>query len=175
MSVPSGIQIQAARATSPLYVLFSRIPTPSRAEGATAFRASHGASVLARRMNRTVKAGSERDAIVFSAEEPLALIAGPCVIENEHHVLWIAQKIREIAGKFVFKASFDKANRSNINSYRGPGLKEGLRILGEVRKLGIPVLTDVHEAFQAEIAAEFVDILQIPAFLCRQTDLLIAA
>jgi 2-dehydro-3-deoxyphosphooctonate aldolase (KDO 8-P synthase) len=126
-------------------------------------------------MKRSVKAGSGTGAVVFSAEEPLALIAGPCVIENERHVLWIAEQIRGIAGKFVFKASFDKANRSNVHSYRGPGLKEGLRILGEVRKLGIPVLTDIHEPGQAEIAAEFVDILQIPAFLCRQTDLLLAA
>jgi 2-dehydro-3-deoxyphosphooctonate aldolase (KDO 8-P synthase) len=126
-------------------------------------------------MKRTVKAGSGTGVVVFSTEEPLALIAGPCVIENERHVLWIAEQIREIAGKYVFKASFDKANRSNVHSYRGPGLKEGLRILGEVRKLGIPVLTDIHEPGQAEIAGEFVDILQIPAFLCRQTDLLLAA
>jgi 2-dehydro-3-deoxyphosphooctonate aldolase (KDO 8-P synthase) len=105
----------------------------------------------------------------------LVLIAGPCVIESEEHVIWIAQRIRELAGPYVFKASFDKANRSNVNSYRGPGVKEGLRILGEVRKLGIPVLTDIHETSQAELAAESVDILQIPAFLCRQTDLLLAA
>jgi 2-dehydro-3-deoxyphosphooctonate aldolase (KDO 8-P synthase) len=87
----------------------------------------------------------------------------------------MAKAIRDIVGPYVFKASFDKANRSSVTSYRGPGLHEGLRILNEVRKLGIPVLTDIHEPSQAEAAAESVDILQIPAFLCRQTDLLIEA
>lgn len=111
----------------------------------------------------------------FSNDAPLALIAGPCVIESEEHVLRTAKAIREIAGSFVFKASFDKANRSSVQSYRGPGLKEGLRILREVHALGIAVLTDIHEPSQAAPAAEFVDILQIPAFLCRQTDLLLEA
>jgi 2-dehydro-3-deoxyphosphooctonate aldolase (KDO 8-P synthase) len=87
----------------------------------------------------------------------------------------MAQSIRAILPSFVFKASFDKANRSSVRSYRGPGLKEGLRILAAVRRLGIPVLTDIHTPDQAEAAAECVDILQIPAFLCRQTDLLIEA
>ncbi len=87
----------------------------------------------------------------------------------------MAQAIRAIAGAFVFKASFDKANRSSVSSYRGPGLKEGLRILRAVRALGIPVLTDIHEPAQAAVAAESIDILQIPAFLCRQTDLLLEA
>jgi 2-dehydro-3-deoxyphosphooctonate aldolase (KDO 8-P synthase) len=87
----------------------------------------------------------------------------------------MAQAIRSIAGPFVFKASFDKANRSSVSSYRGPGLREGLRILGRVRELGIPVLTDIHEPAQAAVAADAVDILQIPAFLCRQTDLLVEA
>ncbi|MGH9608077.1 MAG: 3-deoxy-8-phosphooctulonate synthase [Bryobacteraceae bacterium] len=119
----------------------------------------------------TVLAGD----VSFSNSAEVALIAGPCVIESEEHVLHMAHAIRAIAGRFVFKASFDKANRSSVNSYRGPGLKEGLRILSEVRKLGIPVLTDIHEPAQAEPAAEAVDILQIPAFLCRQTDLLVAA
>jgi 2-dehydro-3-deoxyphosphooctonate aldolase (KDO 8-P synthase) len=90
-------------------------------------------------------------------------------------VLWLARQIRDIAGPFVFKASFDKANRSSVSSYRGPGLVEGVRIFKKVRELGIPVLTDIHEPSQAEIAAEAADILQIPAFLCRQTDLLVAA
>jgi 2-dehydro-3-deoxyphosphooctonate aldolase (KDO 8-P synthase) len=126
-------------------------------------------------MSEPVKVGSGAAAVVFSNEGPLALIAGPCVIESEEHVIWIAQRIRELTGPYVFKASFDKANRSSVNSYRGPGVKEGLRILGEVRKLGIPVLTDIHETCQAEQAAESVDILQIPAFLCRQTDLLLEA
>jgi 2-dehydro-3-deoxyphosphooctonate aldolase (KDO 8-P synthase) len=114
-------------------------------------------------------------ALTFCNTAPLALIAGPCVIESEQHTLFMARAIREIAGDYVFKASFDKANRSSVHSYRGPGMKEGLRILAEVRKLGIPVLTDIHETSQAAVAAEYVDILQIPAFLCRQTDLLLEA
>jgi len=107
--------------------------------------------------------------------QPLALIAGPCVIESDEHVHFLANEIRKIAGPFIFKASFDKANRSSTGSYRGPGIKEGLRILKSVHDTGIPVLTDIHEPAQAELAAEAVDILQIPAFLCRQTDLLVAA
>jgi 2-dehydro-3-deoxyphosphooctonate aldolase (KDO 8-P synthase) len=97
------------------------------------------------------------------------------VIESEAHVHGLAEAIRAIAGDFVFKASFDKANRSSVASYRGPGIKEGLRILDGLRKAGYTVLTDIHEPWQAEPAAEAVDVLQIPAFLCRQTDLLIAA
>ena len=107
--------------------------------------------------------------------QPLALIAGPCVIESEEHVHFLAAEIRRIAGQFIFKASFDKANRSSLASYRGPGLKEGVRILAGLRREGYTVLTDIHEPSQAERAAEAADILQIPAFLCRQTDLLIAA
>lgn len=126
-------------------------------------------------MNQTVTVGEGSAQVSFSNDAPLALIAGPCVIESEEHVLRTAKAIREIVGPFVFKASFDKANRSSVKSYRGPGLKEGLRILGEVHALGIPVLTDIHEPSQAAAAAEFVDILQIPAFLCRQTDLLLEA
>jgi 2-dehydro-3-deoxyphosphooctonate aldolase (KDO 8-P synthase) len=126
-------------------------------------------------MSRTVRVGEGSAEVTFANCAPLALIAGPCVIESRDHVLRMAKAIRDIAGTFVFKASFDKANRSSVNSYRGPGLKEGLCILGEVRKLGIPVLTDIHEPSQAVPAAECVDILQIPAFLCRQTDLLIEA
>lgn len=106
---------------------------------------------------------------------PLALIAGPCVIESEEHVHFLAREIRKIAGQFIFKASFDKANRSSVSSYRGPGLKEGLRILKGVRDAGFPVLTDIHEPSQAAAVAEVADILQIPAFLCRQTDLLVEA
>jgi 2-dehydro-3-deoxyphosphooctonate aldolase (KDO 8-P synthase) len=113
--------------------------------------------------------------VTFSNSSPLALIAGPCVIESEEHVLFLARAIRDIAGRYIFKASFDKANRSNVRSYRGPGLVEGLRILSQVHQLGIPVLTDIHEPAQAAVAAEYVDILQIPAFLCRQTDLLVEA
>jgi 2-dehydro-3-deoxyphosphooctonate aldolase (KDO 8-P synthase) len=111
---------------------------------------------------------------------PLALIAGPCVIESEAHSLRLAEEIRDICAAlkmpFVFKASFDKANRSSLHSFRGPGLKEGLRILGLVRKqIGVPVLSDIHEPAQAAAAGEVLDCLQIPAFLCRQTDLLAAA
>ncbi len=113
--------------------------------------------------------------IEFSNDLPLALIAGPCIIENEAHVHFLAHAIRKIAGPFVFKASFDKANRSSAHSYRGPGLKEGLRILAELRREGFPILTDIHEPSQAAPAAEIADILQIPAFLCRQTDLLVEA
>lgn len=105
----------------------------------------------------------------------LVLIAGPCVIESEEHVRRMARGIREAAGEFVFKASFDKANRTSGAAYRGPGLREGLRILRGVKAEGFPILTDIHEPAQAEPAAEVADILQIPAFLCRQTDLLLAA
>jgi len=111
---------------------------------------------------------------------PPAVIAGPCVIESEEHCLFIARELQAIAAKagarLIFKASFDKANRSSLGSYRGPGMAEGLRILGEVkRQTGLPLLTDLHDASQAEPVARVVDILQIPAFLCRQTDLLLAA
>lgn len=123
----------------------------------------------------SVQAGESGAAVNFANGAPLALIAGPCVIESEEHVLFMARSIRDAAGRFVFKASFDKANRSSVNAFRGPGLKEGVRILGEVRKLGIPVLTDIHEPAQAAQVAEHVDIVQIPAFLCRQTDLLLEA
>ena len=126
-------------------------------------------------MTRQVRVGSGDGQVTFANDAPLALVAGPCVIESEQHALWIAQRIRELVGAYVFKASFDKANRSSVTSYRGPGLEEGLRILSKVRQMGIPVLTDIHEPSQAEVAAEHVDILQIPAFLCRQTDLLLAA
>jgi 2-dehydro-3-deoxyphosphooctonate aldolase (KDO 8-P synthase) len=109
----------------------------------------------------------------------LALIAGACVIESEDHVHYLAgelEKIALLAGvPLIFKASFDKANRSSVASYRGPGLKEGLRILKSVRDRGVAVLTDIHEPAQAGPAADAVDILQIPAFLCRQTDLLLEA
>jgi 2-dehydro-3-deoxyphosphooctonate aldolase (KDO 8-P synthase) len=105
----------------------------------------------------------------------LTVIAGPCVIESGEHVRFLAAAIRKVAGDFIFKASFDKANRSSISSPRGPGLEEGVRILGALRRDGYRVLTDIHEAWQAERVAEAVDVLQIPAFLCRQTDLLVAA
>ena len=106
---------------------------------------------------------------------PLALIAGPCVIESSDHAHFLAREIRKIEPRFIFKASFDKANRSSAASYRGPGLDEGLRILKSIRDAGFTVLTDIHEPAHAAPAAESADILQIPAFLCRQTDLLVAA
>jgi 2-dehydro-3-deoxyphosphooctonate aldolase (KDO 8-P synthase) len=110
----------------------------------------------------------------------LFLIAGPCVIESEQHALQMAESIAKVAADkkipYIFKASYDKANRTSIRSFRGPGRDEGLRILGKVRSsAGVPVLTDVHEAADAARVAEAVDVLQIPAFLCRQTDLLVAA
>jgi 2-dehydro-3-deoxyphosphooctonate aldolase (KDO 8-P synthase) len=113
--------------------------------------------------------------VEFGEGQPLGLIAGPCVIQSEEHVHFLADGIRQVAGDFVFKASFDKANRSSVSSYRGPGLQEGLRILAGLRNEGYQVLTDIHEPSHAEAAAAAVDILQIPAFLCRQTDLLVAA
>ena len=111
---------------------------------------------------------------------PLAVIAGPCVIESEEHAISTARSVQRAAGEaglaVIFKASYDKANRTSQASYRGPGLGEGLRILGEVKKhTGLPVLTDVHEVGQVGAAAEVCDVLQIPAFLCRQTDLLAEA
>ena len=106
---------------------------------------------------------------------PIALIAGPCVIESQEHVHFMARAIREIAGPFVFKASFDKANRTSLSGFRGPGLKESLRILAGVKADGHAILTDIHEPAQAAPAAEVADMLQIPAFLCRQTDLLLEA
>jgi 2-dehydro-3-deoxyphosphooctonate aldolase (KDO 8-P synthase) len=105
----------------------------------------------------------------------LVWIAGPCVIESEEHVHRMARGIRDVLGDFVFKASFDKANRTSGDSFRGPGLREGLRILAGVKADGLSILTDIHEPSQAEPAAEVADILQIPALLCRQTELLIAA
>ncbi len=110
----------------------------------------------------------------------IMLIAGPCVIESEENVMLIAKAMKKIAESlnldYYFKASFDKANRTSINSYRGPGIEEGLRILKKVKDtLGLKIATDIHEPWQAEKVAEVADIIQIPAFLCRQTDLLVAA
>ncbi len=127
-------------------------------------------------MVREVKLGK----ITFGKPGRLVLIAGPCVIEDEKTVLRHAEKIsriaRELSIPYVFKASYDKANRSSVHSFRGPGLKQGLRILAKVKKeLGLPVLSDVHCEEEISEAAEVLDILQIPAFLCRQTDMLLAA
>jgi 2-dehydro-3-deoxyphosphooctonate aldolase (KDO 8-P synthase) len=117
--------------------------------------------------------------IQFGPAAPLLLIAGPCVIESESHATTMAERIGEIAASLdvplIFKASYDKANRSSVTSYRGPGLREGLRILAAIKKrTGLPILTDVHEVSQVGPVAEVCDVLQIPAFLSRQTDLLVA-
>jgi len=121
-----------------------------------------------------------RDIIIGGDTEPLVIIAGPCVIETRDHALRHAEMLRAICSRLglpaVFKASYDKANRTSIDGYRGPGLEEGLRILQQVRSdCGLPVLTDVHETAEVGAAAEVVDLLQIPAFLCRQTSLVQAA
>ena len=118
--------------------------------------------------------------IKFGVGAPLFLIAGPCVIESEGHALMMAEKLgaaaAELGVPYIFKASYDKANRSSVSSYRGPGLKNGLKILAKIKKkIGLAVLTDVHQASEVEAVAEVCDILQIPAFLSRQTDLLVAA
>jgi len=118
--------------------------------------------------------------ITVGAQNPIALIAGPCVIEDAERTLAIGRAIKAIADRlhvpYIFKASYDKANRSSYNSFRGPGLKEGLQILAHIKKeLGVPVVSDIHCITQIEAAAEVLDILQIPAFLCRQTDLVYEA
>lgn len=118
--------------------------------------------------------------LVIANDLPITLIAGPCQIENLDHSLMIAGKLQEMSSAegvgFIFKSSFDKANRTSIGGKRGPGLADGLQVLADIKKnLGCPVLTDVHDPRQCADAAEVVDILQIPAFLCRQTDLLVAA
>ncbi len=120
------------------------------------------------------------EGIPIGGGSPPVLLAGPCVIEGEEMALRHAERISAIAGRldipYVFKASYDKANRTSIDSYRGPGIDEGLRILERVRSdLGIPVITDAHSVEEIKAAGEVVDIIQIPAFLCRQTDLLVAA
>jgi 2-dehydro-3-deoxyphosphooctonate aldolase (KDO 8-P synthase) len=118
--------------------------------------------------------------VTIGGGAPLALIGGPCAIENEKHALMTAERLAAIAADkkvgFIYKSSYDKANRSSVRSYRGPGLVEGLRILKKVREtIGVPVLSDVHQVSEVAPAAEVLDVLQIPAFLCRQTDLLLAA
>ena len=118
--------------------------------------------------------------VTIGGGHPLVLIGGPCVIESETHAVDLGGAIAEIARRcgvpYVFKASFDKANRTSVTSFRGPGLDAGLRTLAAVKaRLGVPILTDIHEPHQAEPVAAVADVLQIPAFLCRQTDLLLAA
>ncbi len=125
--------------------------------------------------SRKVAIGS----VEIGAGKPVAIIAGPCVIESREAALRHAERLKEIADRvgtpYIFKASYDKANRSAIDSYRGPGLDKGLQILAEIKKkIGVYILTDVHESVQVPAVAEVADILQIPAFLCRQTDFVIA-
>jgi 2-dehydro-3-deoxyphosphooctonate aldolase (KDO 8-P synthase) len=125
---------------------------------------------------RTIRVGD----VKFGGRSPLCCIAGPCVIESRKSCLALARRLKGITAKegipFVFKASYDKANRTSVDAFRGPGLEEGLEILAEVREtLDVPVLTDVHSEFEVIEAARVVDVLQIPAFLSRQTDLLVAA
>jgi 2-dehydro-3-deoxyphosphooctonate aldolase (KDO 8-P synthase) len=125
---------------------------------------------------RRIAAGT----VAMGGGAPLVLIAGPCVIESAEHAMMIADRLAVIARRvgvpFIFKASYDKANRTSLKSFRGPGLMEGLKVLADIKhRLGLPILTDIHEAAQAEPVAEVADVLQIPAFLSRQTDLLVAA
>ena len=127
-------------------------------------------------MTKPIKLGN----VTVGGGAPLVLIAGPCVIEGPERSLRIGRAVAEIAGRigmpYIFKASFDKANRSSFSAFRGPGLTEGLRILADIKQeLGVPVLSDIHEMGQVVPAAQVLDVLQIPAFLCRQTDLLHAA
>jgi 2-dehydro-3-deoxyphosphooctonate aldolase (KDO 8-P synthase) len=122
-----------------------------------------------------VAAGS----VTFGNDLPISIIAGPCQLESRDHALEVASALKEIAARLkiglVYKTSFDKANRTSVSAARGIGLKQALPIFAEIRALGLPVLTDVHEALQCAEVAQAVDVLQIPAFLCRQTDLLLAA
>jgi 2-dehydro-3-deoxyphosphooctonate aldolase (KDO 8-P synthase) len=132
------------------------------------------------RNNSIVQVGRGEGAVRFGADLPLALIAGPCQLESRAHALEMAGALKEIAARrgvgLVFKTSYDKANRTSGAGARGVGLKAALPIFAEIREtLGLPVITDVHEPAQCAIAAQAVDVLQIPAFLCRQTDLLVAA
>ena len=118
--------------------------------------------------------------VTVGGDRPLALIAGPCVIESDAHALAIARAVRDIALRckvpFIFKASFDKANRTSLTSYRGPGISQGLETLAKIKDtVGVPILTDIHEPQQAAPVATVADVLQIPAFLSRQTDLVVAA
>jgi 2-dehydro-3-deoxyphosphooctonate aldolase (KDO 8-P synthase) len=118
--------------------------------------------------------------LTLGGGRPFVLIAGPCVIESARHAQGLAERLAEIAKRagvpFIFKASYDKANRTSGRSFRGPGLDEGLRVLADIKmRCGVPILTDIHEPSHAQPAADVADVLQIPAFLCRQTDLLIAA
>jgi len=125
---------------------------------------------------RAVRIGA---VVAIGGGAPLALIGGPCAIENEKHALMVAERLQRVTADarvpFIYKSSYDKANRSSINAYRGPGLTEGLRILRKVKdETGLAVLSDVHDVSEVAPAAQVLDVLQVPAFLCRQTDLIVA-
>lgn len=128
----------------------------------------------------TISRPGNQEPIHVGPGYPLLLIAGPCVLESETMAREVAAALKEITGRlgisYVFKSSFDKANRTSLDSYRGPGLEDGLQILADIRRdYGVPVISDIHESLQVPVVSEVLDALQIPAFLCRQTDLLVAA
>jgi 2-dehydro-3-deoxyphosphooctonate aldolase (KDO 8-P synthase) len=128
----------------------------------------------------TISSPENGSTIKVGPGNPFLFIAGPCVLESEDLARAVAAELKDIAKRlaisFVFKSSFDKANRTSLDSYRGPGMQEGLKILSRIRQdFKVPVISDVHESYQVDEAAEVLDVLQIPAFLCRQTDLLVAA
>src|SRR5262245_60994341 len=171
MSIPSGIQIETAFAASAFPIIYCRFIAKSEKAQRSKDTAASGSSMKPFRI-----AG----AIEVKDSSPFFFIGGPCVIESLDHIDFMCGKIREICARlnipYIFKASFDKANRSSIESFRGPGPEEGVRLFSELkRKHSVPILTDIHEPSQAVLLAKAVDILQIPAFLCRQTDLLLAA
>jgi 2-dehydro-3-deoxyphosphooctonate aldolase (KDO 8-P synthase) len=127
-----------------------------------------------------IKSVTIRDGITFGESAPFVLISGPCVIESEEHTFHMAREIKKITSKlgipFIFKASFDKANRTRLQNYRGVSIEEASRIFSRIRtELDIPVTTDIHEPWQADVLKDSIDLIQIPAFLCRQTDLLVAS
>src|SRR4029453_7849795 len=172
-AVPSRVQIEAAPPASAVCELHrGQPPAQDAARSHTTGRSRHR---LMRETTR-VMAG----AVALGGGAPLALIAGPCVIESEAHASMIAESLVTIASRcgvpLIFKASYDKANRTSLKSFRGPGIEEGLKVLSGIkRRLGVPILTDIHDANQAAPVAEVADVLQIPAFLSRQTDLIVAA
>jgi 2-dehydro-3-deoxyphosphooctonate aldolase (KDO 8-P synthase) len=129
---------------------------------------------------KKIKSVTIRDGITFGESLPFVLISGPCVIESEEHTLHMARELKRITSKlgipFIFKASFDKANRTRLQNYRGVSIEEASRIFNKIRtELDIPVTTDIHEPWQADVLKDSIDLIQIPAFLCRQTDLLVAS
>jgi 2-dehydro-3-deoxyphosphooctonate aldolase (KDO 8-P synthase) len=152
--------------------------TPRR--GVVSTDSQQEGDILSKKLNQILVGGGAGIAPISIGSGALVVIAGPCVIESEERTQGIARALHSICARvglpLIFKASFDKANRTAIESYRGPGIEEGLRILGEIRRdLGVCVTTDVHRVEQVSPVAGVVDLLQIPAFLCRQTDLLVAA